>query len=304
MPNLPLPQISPNFFYGTAWKEELTELCVTNALKVGFRAIDTANQRKHYFEEGVGTALKRAYQETGLSRQDLFIQTKFTFAAGQDHRKPYDENAPFNLQVQQSFESSLRHLGTDYLDSYILHGPSSQIGLAECDWEVWSAMEDFHSQGKTKYLGVSNVSFEQLEELFNKSTVKPSFVQNRCFAETKWDKQIRDFCQKNKILYEGFSLLTANRNFLGGKVERPADRNIPHLVFDNETEKIIHPKIQSILKETGKTMQQVIFRFAQQIGMIPVVGTRSVEHMKEDLEAEKFTLTSEQLKYIEDIASL
>ncbi|MGE3759528.1 MAG: aldo/keto reductase family protein [Pseudobdellovibrionaceae bacterium] len=199
-----------------------------DALKAGFRAIDTANQRKHYFEEGVGAALKKSYRDLGLSRSDLFLQTKFTYARGQDHRKPYDENAPYSVQVQQSFESSLQHLGTDYLDSYILHGPISSVGLTEEDWQAWAEMESLHRQGRTKYIGVSNVNFGQLEELCSKALVKPTFVQNRCFAETTWDKKIREFCKHNHILYEGFSLLTANSKFLGGHVEQPAGRNIPH----------------------------------------------------------------------------
>lgn len=296
-----LPQISPRFFYGTAWKEDLTESCVIDALKCGFRAIDTANQRKHYYEEGVGAALKKTYAALRLSRKDLFLQTKFTYARGQDHRKPYDENAPPKTQVAQSFESSLQHLGTDYLDSYILHGPSTSDGLTATDWDVWAAMEDLHRQGRVRYLGVSNVNFEQLTELHTKSQIKPVFVQNRCFAETEWDAQIRGFCQEHQILYQGFSLLTANSKFLGGEVERPAGRNIPHLVFKESQD--VHPTVQNILKETGKSMQQVIFRFAQQIGMIPLVGTRSPEHMRSNLEVESFTLTDEQLKTLENIAA-
>lgn len=86
-------------------------------------------------------------------------------------------------------------------------------------------------------------------------------------------------------------------------MEKPQERNIPQLVFDDEKDSI-NPKIRIILNQTEKNIQQVIFRFAQQIGMIPVVGTRSIEHMKLNLETEGFTLTNEQLKYIEDIASL
>jgi diketogulonate reductase-like aldo/keto reductase len=296
--------LSPNFIYGTAWKEDLTESCVTSALQAGFRAIDTANQRKHYFEEGVGAAVKKAIPELGLNRQDLFIQTKFTYARGQDHRKPYDEKAPYPKQVEQSFESSLRNLNLEYIDSYVLHGPHAAIGLVDFDWEVWSAMENLQRQGRVKHLGVSNVNFDQLAELHREAKVKPSFVQNRCFADTEWDKQIRDFCRENQIIYQGFSLLTANSKFLGGKVERPAGRNVPHLIFDKNGALEIHPKIQAVLEKTGRTMPQVIFRFAQQSGITPLVGTRSAEHMKLNLQTESFTLTKEQVGEIEGIASL
>ena len=79
----------PTFLYGTAWKEgrtpELTEL----AIQSGFRAIDTANQRRHYFEAGVGEGLAKAYRSGVVGREDLFLQTKFTYHPGQDHRLPY-----------------------------------------------------------------------------------------------------------------------------------------------------------------------------------------------------------------------
>ena len=75
--------MNPRFIYGTAWKEDRTESLVRLALDAGFRAIDTANQRKHYFEAGVGAAIK------SVPRGELWLQSKFTYARGQDHRRPY-----------------------------------------------------------------------------------------------------------------------------------------------------------------------------------------------------------------------
>lgn len=69
--------------YGKAWKENKTELFTFQALNAGFRGVDTANQRKHYYEEGVGLAIQHFLQTTGYSRQDLFLQTKFTLSSGQ-----------------------------------------------------------------------------------------------------------------------------------------------------------------------------------------------------------------------------
>ena len=80
----------PRFMYGTAWKEHRTEGLTRLALEVGFRGIDTANQRQHYFEAGVGAAIAAA----GIARDELFLQTKFTDVRGQDHRLPYDPDAP------------------------------------------------------------------------------------------------------------------------------------------------------------------------------------------------------------------
>src|SRR5438874_13708987 len=83
----------PRFLYGTAWKEDETERLTRLALEAGFRGIDTANQRRHYFEEGVGAAVAKAIADGLVRRDELFLQTKFTFVDGQDHRLPYDPNA-------------------------------------------------------------------------------------------------------------------------------------------------------------------------------------------------------------------
>src|SRR3954470_1393981 len=107
----------PRFLYGTAWKEDDTERLTALALRQGFRGIDTANQRKHYHEAAVGRAVAAALAAGVVTRDDLFLQTKFTFRPGQDHRLPYDPAAPVATQVRQSFESSLEHLGTDVIDS-------------------------------------------------------------------------------------------------------------------------------------------------------------------------------------------
>ena len=115
----------PDFLYGTAWKEDRTLVLTEQAIRAGFRGIDTANQRRHYFEAGVGEALATAYRAGVVSRKDLFLQTKFTYQGGQDHRLPYDPAASLAMQVAQSMVSSLGHLGTEYVDSYVLHGPSS-----------------------------------------------------------------------------------------------------------------------------------------------------------------------------------
>src|SRR5580698_11117228 len=131
---------TPDFLYGTAWKEDRTPRLVETALRMGFRAIDTANQRRHYFEAGVGEGLAAAYSSGIVSRSDLFLQTKFTYRNGQDHRLPYDPAARLSAQVTQSLTSSLEHLGTDYVDSFVLHGPAFADGWSDPDAEVWEAM--------------------------------------------------------------------------------------------------------------------------------------------------------------------
>ena len=267
----------PSFMYGTAWKKDATAQLVQLAVSSGFKAIDTANQLIHYQEALVGEALL-ALAEQGVKRETLFLQTKFTSVGGQDHRTPYDASANITTQVEQSFESSLGHLHTDYVDSYVLHGPYSRGGLGEADWEVWAAIESIYQSGKAKMIGVSNVNAGQLRLLCEKAKIKPMVVQNRCYAVFGWDKDVREICQAQKIIYQGFSLLTANQD----------------LWADSE--------IRAIAQRLETGPAQVIFRFAQQIGMLPLTGTTDQQHMKDDLGIENMELSSEEIKQIEKIA--
>jgi len=132
----------PPIMYGTAWKEHRTQALALEAIATGFRAFDTANQRKHYVEEGVGAAATAAIASGIVKREDLFLQTKFTYQRGQDHRLPYNPDCNLTTQVRQSIASSLEHLGVTRIDSHILHGPSQLSGLSDADWETWRAMED------------------------------------------------------------------------------------------------------------------------------------------------------------------
>ncbi|MCE9606592.1 MAG: aldo/keto reductase [Planctomycetia bacterium] len=268
----------PRFLYGTAWKEAETKRLVALALQQGFRGIDTANQRKHYHEAAVGEAIAEAIAAGLITRDDLFLQTKFTFQAGQDHRLPYDPAASVVAQVAQSFESSLKHLGLEKIDSYVLHGPSKRVGLAAPDWEAWRAMEALHADGRAGLLGISNVSAAQLKLLCEKAKVRPSFVQNRCFAVQGWDRDIRKFCRANEIVYQGFSLLTANR------------------------EALAHPELLHLAQRHGRTVAQIVFRFALDVDMVPLTGTTNAAHMQADLDALNFRLSPEEIERIESIA--
>ena len=266
----------PSFMYGTAWKKEATTQLVLQAVEAGFRAIDTANQLIHYDEARVGEALLTLAKQ-GITREKLFLQTKFTSVNGQDHRTPYDANADLTAQVKQSCDSSLAHLHTDYLDSYVLHGPTFRRGLSAEDWEIWAAMEALYESGKTKMIGVSNVSAEQLALLCAKAKHKPMVVQNRCYAAFGWDQAVREICRTHNIIYQGFSLLTANR-------EVCAD-----------------PDVRAMAARYGMGLAQLVFRFAMQIGMLPLTGTTNPQHMQEDLQSDRFTLASEDLRQLETI---
>jgi len=251
----------PRLIYGTAWKEDATESLTAQALACGFRAFDTANQRKHYFEAAMGAALARAT----IPRQQLFLQTKFTYARGQDHRLPYDPGAAPAQQVKQSFLSSLEHLRTDYLDSYLLHGPERAAGLTAGDHEVWVAMSALARAGQVRSLGISNASAEQVTALCGladrEGLVKPAFLQNRCYARRGWDREVRAVCRHEGVTYQGFSLLTANRHVLDSDVvaQAAARRRV--------------------------SAPAIVFRFALDLGMLPLTGTTSAAHMRDDLAA-------------------
>jgi len=269
----------PGFLYGTAWKEQATEELVVRAVTAGFRGIDTANQRKHYHEAGVGAALARLFAGGTVARSDVFLQTKFTFRGGQDHRLPYDPQASIADQVAQSFASSLEHLGVDTLDSLVLHGPSQGRGLGRADHDAWRAMETIAGEKRVRLLGVSNVSAEQLAALLELARVAPAFVQNRCYARFGWDHAVRALCREHGIVYQGFSLLTANGREL-------AD-----------------PRARAITTRHDRTLPQVVFRFAHQLGMLPLTGTTDPEHMREDLAIGDFELSADEVATLTRLAA-
>jgi diketogulonate reductase-like aldo/keto reductase len=270
----------PRFLYGTAWKEDDTQRLTELALQCGFRGIDTANQRRHYDEAAVGRGIAAVIASGLVAREDLFLQTKFTFRGGQDHRLPYDPKAPISLQVEQSFASSLEHLGTKVIDSYVLHGPSQRTGLGRADWDAWRAMEAIHDSGRARLLGVSNASLEQLQELHKGARIKPRFIQNRCYADHGWDRDVRQFCAANDVAYQGFSLLTANRAVLA------------------------HPEMVRIAKRHGRTTSQVVFRFALEVGMVPLTGTTNPDHMHTDLDVFNFRLEPAEVERIENLGTI
>jgi diketogulonate reductase-like aldo/keto reductase len=273
-----MPSPVPDFLYGTAWKEDRTAALVELALRTGFRGIDTANQRRHYFEAGVGEGLAAAYGAGIVTRADLFLQTKFTYQRGQDHRLPYDPAARLAVQVAQSLASSLEHLVTDHVDSFVLHGPSSGYNWTDADAEVWEAMRKERDAGRTRLLGVSNVALQHLEQMEAAHAELPAFIQNRCFARLGWDREVRAFCQQRKITYQGFSLLTANPEVLK------------------------YPPLIALAAQLTATPAQVVFSFARAVGMRPLTGTSNAEHMQQDLASRNLTLPQEPVQAIESMS--
>ncbi len=132
--------------------------------------------------------------------------------------------------------------------------------------------------GTARLLGVSNVTLAQLEALLALAQVPPAFVQNRCFARTGWDRDVRACCARNDIVYQGFSLLTAN------------DREL-HA-----------PAVRAVAERTGRSVAQVVFRFALHVGMLPLTGTTRSAHMREDLAAFDFELSEAEVATLERVA--
>ena len=116
--------------------------------------------------------------------------------------------------------------------------------------------------------------------LISRARVKPSFVQNRCYAERAWDRRVREFCAAHEIRYQGFSLLTANRDVMA------------------------HPELNTIARRHDRTVSQIIFRFALAAGILPLTGTTDAEHMQADLEVFDFELVRDEIERIETLVAI
>src|SRR5262249_47011006 len=147
-------------------------------------------------------------------------------------------------------------------------------GLGRDDHEAWRAMEALATAGRVKQLGVSNVTARQVRDFVKFAQVPVSCVQNRCYASRGWDRDVRAVCAEHGITYQGFSLLPANRDVVSG------------------------PTVRAIATRHDKTPAQIIFRFAQQLGMLPLTGTSNAQHMREDLDLD-FSLAAAEVATIE-----
>ena len=264
----------PRVIYGTAWKEADTERLVTLAIRQGFRGIDTACQPKHYNEAGVGAGLARCLTD-GLAREDIYLQTKFTAISGQDpSRIPYDPTAPLAQQVAQSFAASLRNLQTDYLDCLVLHSP---LPTAKKTLQVWRAIEEIADSGGIRQAGISNCyELAELQQLYRAARIKPSVLQNRFYADTAYDREVRAFCRQHGIVYQSFWTLTANPRVLA------------------------HAAITASASAHRRTPAQILYRYLTQAGVVPLIGTRSEAHMREDLSIFDFELTAEECGAVDE----
>jgi len=271
----------PFLVYGTAWKKEGTAKNVHDAIVAGFRFVDTACQPKHYNEPGVGDGWTSAVQELGLKREDIYLQTKFTSLSGQDPNKiPYDKEAPVEDQCKQSLVVSLENLKTDYLDSLVMHSPENTV---EATMKVWRVMESFVDEGKVRRLGISNCyDYNTFLAIYQQARIKPSVLQNRLYAESDFDSELRQFAKENNIWYQSFWTLTANRQALA------------------------LPEVKELAAKKNLTPQTYMYAFLMSLGYVtPLDGTTSPIHMMEDVAVmeriqggEKIFETNEELGHM------
>lgn len=254
----------PAFTYGTAWKKDQTKTLVKVALKQGFRRVDTAAQPKHYQEHLVGEALREAYSEGVVSRENVYVQTKYTTPGGQDlSNMPYDPNAPLETQIHTSVASSLRNLRLlqeseegSYLDCLLLHSP---LPTLEQTLQAWRLLEAYVPH-QIKALGISNITLPLLREVYNASTIKPSVVQNRFYLQTRYDGPLRAFCREHGITYQSFWTLTGNPKLLKS---RP---------------------VVELAQAAGVSVPTALYALVMDLGVEVLNGTTSAEHMLEDLQ--------------------
>lgn len=250
--------LMPKMIYGTAWKKENTTNLVIKAIRNGFKGIDTACQPKHYSEDLVGKAIKELLNSKEITREEIFIQTKFTSLDGQDPNKiPYNKFSKLSDQVVESINKSLENLQVEYIDSLLLHSPMKTM---KDTLVVYSVLEDFVEKGIIKQLGISNIySLENLKTIYDSVKIKPSVIQNRFYEDSKFDVEIRKFCNLNKIIYQSFWTLTANPHILNSKL------------------------FKNISLEKKLTPEQIMYKLMTQINVAPLNGTTNEDHMIEDL---------------------
>ncbi|KAF1912040.1 aldo-keto reductase-like protein [Ampelomyces quisqualis] len=251
----------PGFIYGTAWKKDETRRLVKEALAAGFRRFDTAAQPRHYQEHLVGDALRDALADGPITREDVYIQTKYTTPAGQDlANMPYDPNAPLDTQIRTSVASSLHNLrfNTTYshVDCLLLHSPLPTI---QETLQAWKVLETYVPEA-IRTLGISNVTLPVLEAIYNNATVKPAVVQNRFYEQTGYDVSLRAYCKERGITYQSFWTLTGNPGLLDSKV------------------------VGGLADAAGVGQAVALYALVLNLGVEVLNGTTSAGHMREDLD--------------------
>lgn len=213
---------------------------VTAALKAGYRHIDTALAYRN--EASVGQAIR----DSGIPRDQIFVTTKLP-AETKTYRGALAD-----------FEESIKNLGLDYVDLYLVHAPWpwGQMGrnFDEGNLEVWQAMEEIYQSGRAKAIGVSNFAVRDLKNLFKQATVKPMVNQIQYYLGFT-EPKITSFSEANGLLVEAYSPLAT-----GG-------------VLNN-------PEVQKYADQYGVSVAQLALRFVLQNGVLPLPKAVTSAHIE------------------------
>ena len=230
-----------------------TQRCVEDAISVGYRSIDTA---KAYFnEESVGAAIKTALAG-GLKREELFITTKLWI------------NDAGEKQALKAFDASMKKLGLDYLDLYLIHQPYSDT------YGAWRAMSRLKKEGRIRSIGVSNFYADRIVDLCENSGVIPAVNQLEChpFYQREALKRVLD---GYGIVFESWA------SFAEGKND----------IFKNAV-------LSGIGEKYGKSSAQVILRWLIQRGIIVIPKSVKIERMRQNFDIFDFTLAPDDMAAI------
>ncbi|AGK98346.1 aldo/keto reductase [Clostridium pasteurianum] len=230
--------------------EAQCEQAVLDAIHTGYRLIDTA--MSYHNEEAVGRAIKKC----GVPREELFITTKLWLAdAGYE-------------KTMKAFETSLKKLGLDYLDLYLIHQPVGDV------YGSWRAMEELYKAGKIRAIGVANFMPDRLVDLVLNNEIAPAInqVEVNPFCQRTFDQEIME---KKGVQIQSWGPFAEGRNGL----------------FQNETLKTIGEKY-------GKSIAQVVLRWLIQRGVVCIPKSVRKERMEQNFDVFDFTLTDEDMQSI------
>ncbi|WP_372011546.1 aldo/keto reductase [Paenibacillus chitinolyticus] len=231
---------------------ELVE-AVKSAIKNGYRSIDTAAVYGN--EEGVGQGIREGLAETGLSREDLFVTSKVWNA---------DQGYESTLQA---LEVSLRKLGLDYLDLYLIHWPVQ--GKYK---DTWRALEAIYESGKARSIGVSNFHVHHLQDLLQDAKIKPMVDQVE-FHPCLTQEELRAYCREQGIQFEAWSPLMQGE------------------LLDNEV-------LKAIAGRHGKSVAQIILRWDLQNGVVTIPKSTKEHRIIENASVFDFELTADDMSRI------
>jgi len=250
--------------YGTAWKGPDTSRLVAEAIRAGFRHVATAARHGNYNESGVGDGWTTAVADMGLAREDIFIQTMFVPFGSADLASGNHKAANIEEEVRSSVHTSLANLRTSYLDIVLYHNVKNKLEPIENMMAGWRVLESFVDDGTIRYLGITNChDLNYLQSVYNQSRVKPVIVQNRFHKNRQFGVPLYPFLQEKNITWQMFWVLTGN----GGVLNKDVTKQLS--------------------EARNLTPHTFMYAFVLSLGGSPMIGTKSRQHMDEDLKVAK-----------------